>query len=118
MQPRRGSSDGAGIFCKNCLVAIAICEFVLAFNVRRQGNVSESLELTGDRFSAPAREPNCSQTEFTSRENFRFQLPAPKKDPFTHWQFTAGTNQRFPRVAGDAPRQENFDGAAEVLPFT
>ena len=98
MQTRGGSGNRAGPLGKDGLIALAVRRLIWTFNVGRQWHVAQPFKMLVQSAPVMRDKSQRTQTEFTSRRYFGFQLSLAKEHPLPQPHFPAGPNQRFPGV--------------------
>src|SRR5579864_8798348 len=111
MQPGGRSGDSAGLLCENSLVALAVGGLIGAINVRRQRHVAQAFERGVEVL--PGMKVECTLSEFSAADDFRFQLALAKHHALTGGQLPSGMNQRFPSVRLQLTSQQDFDWRAQ-----
>src|ERR1700751_4333357 len=80
MQPGRRSRHRSGPPGEHRLIALAIGSLILAVNVRREGHVSQAIDVLRYAVRIARSQSYRSHTEFTARQHFRLELAFAKQD--------------------------------------
>lgn len=84
MQTRSGRGNCSRSRCEERLVTLAVRAFVLAIDIRRQGDVSQTFHVFLRRFASTSHEPQGSDAQFATGENFGFKFSRAENNSFAH----------------------------------
>src|SRR6266850_6390390 len=115
MQARGGCGDGARIFGKHGLVALAVRGLVGAIDIGRERHVSETIQMPANRRLVVRNESQRSQPQFSTRQDLALEFTIPKQNTLSDMHFSAGPNQRFPGVRSQLTGKKDFNSAARML---
>src|SRR5713101_1351276 len=115
MQTRGGCGDGARIFGKYGLVALAVRRLVGAIDIGRERHVSEPIQMLANVAVVMRNESQRSQPQFPTRQDLAVEFTIPKQNTLSDMHFSAGPNQRFPGVGSELTGKKDFNSAAEML---
>src|SRR6267142_1521636 len=82
MQAGSWGGNCARLSCEDRLIALAVRVFVLAVDIRRQGNVSQAFHVLLRVFAIAAHKPQRSDPEFSTRNNLGFEFSRTENDSF------------------------------------
>src|SRR5258708_7859553 len=100
---------------ENGLIALAVGTFIGAFDVRRQRNMAEALEMPADAALVMRNETQGTQAKLTARKNFGLQFPVTKENPLPNLNLAARPDKCLPRLSIKLAGEEDFDFPSQML---